>query len=1141
MKTIILILLLFFSVFAQTQTTGRIAGTVKDQNGAVIVGANVTVTNQATGEERSATTDEAGNYAFAFLAPGVYRVRIEAKGFNVFNAETATVSITETTNLDVGLTVAGITETTTVNNERQLINTENPTLGQVFDQRAILNLPLATRNFTQLLGLTAGTVTYLTDNTVVGRNSQNVSVNGARVAQNNFQVNGIDANGAIGYVFSLPPANPALESIAELKVQTSLYDATFGRAGGGNVQVITKSGSNEFRGAAYDYFSNTALTANNPFFKALGLRRPVLERNIFGFVLGGAIKKDRAFFFVSYQTTRERNGASRSDSISSNILIGEGTVGLTDDRSDLTLMSRFGVPYIDLTVSRLLNARLPNGQFVIPTPQMNARYFGSAISRFREEQFNTNFDYRISRKNFFSVKFFFSNAPQFLARRVLVNVPGFGADQTQNNRLLSIQDIHIFSANITNEARTGYNFIQADEVPNQPLRDVEDLDIPRVTASVFPGLGLIRIARNSGNGVNIGSAIDRKNTAPTTSFADTVSITRGKHAVRLGGEFRYYEFNINNNFLTRGVIDFATFRDFLTGSATLGALANGITDRALRTTDYNFFVQDDWKISPRLTLNLGLRYELDLPPYDTRGRISTFDPSLYRPRPNAAPLGFVQAGNPIARYDYRDDEIPNVSKRVNRIDPNNVAPRIGFAYSVFKSDRIVVRGGYGIFYSRPSFQYLVNNFYLPPFYFIEARFFPPTVRDGFPIVPQQNEFPIYGRGRFIFGNSFDRNNRIPYIQQYNAGLQFELSSNLLLEVAYVGSRGLNLYRRVGINQASLASPGNPINGITTNTFANAQDRAPFRGISVSNTDVSGFNQDQTTANSNYNSLQVGLTRRFASGLQFLVSYTFSNSIDNASGTGGGAGTNGLIDSADIGDTGFFVGDQRGTGANRGLSNFDRTHRFVGSFIWELPKPRFINRTKVTRALFSGWQISGIVTAMSGLPIDVIDSLGGNFYFGSGAGPGGGGRPNFVPGISPTRNIPPGYYFNPYAFARAVVLAGQRIPSSNGTAFAGGPGTDFGNVGRNILRGPSQFNTDFSILRRLRFSESKNIEFRVEFLNLLNNVNYANPISSFNAVSQSGGTIDPETGRIINNAGDFGKIISISNNPRIIRLAMKFNF
>jgi hypothetical protein len=1141
--TLIAVLFVSSSAFAQTQTTGRLAGTVKDQNGALIVGAEVKTVSVATGERRSVKTDESGAYSISFLSPGRYQVIAAATNFATISLQ-ALVVITETTPLDITLPVgATLVEPDFTFLANPLMQTDGPQLGRSVDARTVSELPLATRNFTQILGLSPGTSVYLPDNTVVGRNSQNVSVNGSRVTQNNFQINGIDANA--GVVRGIGFANPAPETIKEFKVQTSLYDATFGRAGGGNIQIVTRSGTNDFHGVAYEYFGNDALNANNPFLKAAGARRPVLKRNIFGVTTGGPIRKNKSFFFFSYQGTSERNGASRLNSISSNVLV---AAGLTNDRSEPTLRATFGVPAINSTSLALLNARSATGAFLIPTPQANGRYSGSAISTFREEQFNANVDYKIGNRNWLAIKFFFSNAPQTLALSGAANVPGLPVDQVNNNRLLSIQDIHTFSASVTNEARLGYNFIRADTFTQQPLKD-SDVGLTRSTASAFPGLPLIQNNLNAG-GVVFGTSPlqDVQGTLPSATFADTLSIARGRHSIRTGTELRYYEDNFSAPVLTRGVLDFANFNAFLAGNASTSLIANGITNRNLRANDYDFFVQDDWKLSARLTLNLGLRYELDLPPYDTRGRMSTFDPTLYRPRPpvliNGVPTpvgppggGFVQAGNAIPQYDLA--EVPNVSKRVLRsVDPNNFAPRVGFAYSPLASGRMIVRGGYGIFYSRTSFTSSSNSLFSPPFYLLGVRA-APSIGNPFSQVPSQNQFPTLASGGSLFGLTFDRNMRTPSVQQYNLSAQIEVSKNMVLEVAYVGTRGRNLLRQVAINQAPLASIQHPIINvvtgavITTNTTANAQLRAPFQGVATSN-GSNGFSQDQTTAQSSYNSFQLSLARRLSRGLQVQASYTFSKSIDNASGQGGGSGTNGLINPGAALETNAIVGDQLNDRANRGVSDFDRTHRFVLSYLWDVPKPAFIDHSTAARWLFSDWQIAGIVTAMSGLPIDIVDSNAGTFYFGVG---GGSARPNWVPGQTATGNIPAGYFFNPLAFARAVVLANQLIPSSNGTATAGATGTDFGNVGRNVLRGPRQTNVDFSVIKRFPISESRNIEFRAEFFNLFNHVNFANPISNLNAIAAT--SFNP-TGQIIN-PGDFGRIISTSNNPRLIQFAAKLSF
>lgn len=340
---------------------------------------------------------------------------------------------------------------------------------------------------------------------------------------------------------------------------------------------------------------------------------------------------------------------------------------------------------------------------------------------------------------------------------------------------------------------------------------------------------------------------------------------------------------------------------------------------------------------------------------------------------------------------------------------------------------------------------------------------------------------------------------------------------------------MNLPRLIALNQARLATPQRPIINevtgavITTNTPQNAPLRAPYQGVSTVN-----FSQAQGTAQSTYNALQVSLTRRMAKGLQFLASYTFAKAIDNASGR-------------DEFDFSTILGDQLDNRANRGVSDFNRTHRFVLSYLWELPEPTLARRSTITRLFFSNWQLAGVVVAMSGQPIDIVDTGAGSFYgLNNGVNPL--ARPNWAPGTSRQaafRNVPPGYFFNPLVFVRPVIAAGRPIRSSGGAAIANALGTDMGNVGRNSLRGPNQNNVDLSVTKRFRIDESRNIEFRTEVFNLLNHVNLSNPISDLNAVSATG-SLDPATGQIIN-PGDFGRITSTSNNPRLLQFAIKFKF
>src|SRR2546422_7802881 len=607
----------------QSQTTGRIVGTVKDERGAVIVGAEVTVTSLATAVKRKVTTDTEGNYAVPLLPPGAYRVRVTASGFSSDLFDSVQVVITETTTLNTALTVAGMIVDPVTVRAAPLIQTDGPQMGRVVDSRAVTELPLATRNYTQNLALSPGASVALPDNTALGRNSQNVSVNGARGTQNDFELNGIDANkletNANAFV-----AVPAPETIQEFKVQTSLYDAAFGRGAGGNVLAVTKSGTNDFHGAGYEYFRNDALNANNPFLKAAGVKRPTLKRNVFGGLLGGPIKTNKSFFFVSYQGTRERNGASRN-SLTSSVLVAQG---LTDDRSQQTLLATFrprqsnSLPAtsVNPVALTLLNVKLPNGQFLIPTPQADGHYSGSAISTYREDQFNTNVDYDINEKDWLAVKFFFSNAPQFFALPGgLTNVPGIGADRKQNNRLVSLQDIHTVSPRTVNEARVGYSFIRQDTFGRNPVKD-SDLGIKRANANAYPGLGLIRIG-SGGNSVTIGNSgasVDMQVNDSSTTLVDILSITRGRHSIRTGAEVIYYRTSLTGNNARRGQIAFQTFNNFLLGTANNSTYGDGINTRILRATDDSFFLQDDWRFSRKLTLNLGLLYEFELPPYETR-------------------------------------------------------------------------------------------------------------------------------------------------------------------------------------------------------------------------------------------------------------------------------------------------------------------------------------------------------------------------------------------------------------------------------------------------------------------------------------------------------------------------------------------
>jgi hypothetical protein len=1129
--------------FSQGQTTGRIAGTVRDAQGDLVPSAEVVIENNATGDKRTVATDDAGSYAIALLPPNAYVVSVAVSGFTTARFDNVIVSIGQTTAVNAILRPAKANYEITVSEAPPLVRSDSSEIGITVDSSSVSALPLPTRNFLQLAVLAPGVSMPLTNNAAIGRNSPNFSVNGARTSQNSFQFNGVDASD-ISFHDSFAVAVPAPESIHEVSLRTSLYDASVSAAGA-SAGVVTQSGTNTLHGGLYEYFRNDVFNANDP--NLTENRPPVLRRNVYGATLGGHIRENKAFFFFSYQGVREANGAT-SQSLYKDVFIAPG---LTDDRSEATLLRTFqqvlpdGTTSINPVALALLNTKLPDGQFLIPTPNKEDGYVsGTAVSTYHEEQFNTNFDFRLGSKDVLATKFFFANAPQFAALGH-VNLPGFGSVQHNNNRLVSVQEIHTFSSTAVNEARFGYNFIRTQETTQEPVRD-SDLGIHRPTADLFPGLPLILLARDaSSNGAQIGTANTIDSISPTLSFTDSLSLTRGRHNLRIGGEFRAMEWSGRGNFFY-GEIDFSTFADFLTGSSVYSTLSSGISSTRMRSTDYHVFVQDDWRVTPRLTLNLGLRYELDLPPYDTNGRYSSFEPALYRPRletadglPVGPPIGgIVQAGNPTPSYDLPD--VPNVGKRlVKSLDPNNLGPRFGFAWSPLNSARLAIRGGYGVFYARPAFVSLGLSFFMPPFFFDSGAENQPF-ENPFPNALPEDRFPVLQPGIALTGTILDRNVRTPYFQQFNASVQYELAKDVSLQVAYVGTRGLKLFRQVAFNQARIASVRYPIVNevtgelITVNSDQNASLRAPFQGV-VTGPGFPTFNQSD--AQSTYHSLQATLNRHFSHGLQCLVTYTFSKSMDNTSNTGGGAFADGTVDTSGGNDTGNAIGNQLDNRSNRGLSDFDRTHRFVASAIWNMPTPGFISHSKTGRRLLGNWQASGIVIAMSGLPVDIFDPNGGSFYGLTGA------RPNWAPGATretATNNIPTGYYFNPFAFVPATVQPGQPIPSAEDpTAIAADSGTDMGNVGRNVLRGPGQNNVDFSLLKRFPIHESKNVEFRADFFNLFNHPNRDNPISDISIVAATG-SIDPSTGRILN-PGYFGKIVGFSSSPRIIQFCLKFNF
>ena len=892
--------------------TGQVTGTIEDAAGAVVTGATVTLTSVATGARRDDTTGEGGEYAFLSLAPGKYRVEVSARGFKRVLVEEVDVNVTQTSTVNLKLEPSIQEETVTVTAEGTLVQQESSQVGRVIESRPISQLPLPTRNFQQLLTLSPGTSASVSNNTELGRGDAIISVNGQRTTSNSVRINGVDAN-SVGTNSTPNIAVPATDSLQEFVVQTSLYDASQGRNAGGNVEAITKSGGSRYHGNIYEFLRNDALNANDFFLNAAGRPRPVLTRNQFGGTIGGPVVREKAFFFASYQGTRERNGASLNNSLTFPIIPPQ----LTDaNRTAAGLAAAFGLPAANISpiAVSILNARLPGGELAIPSATTASGLSPqSGISTFRENQFNGNFDWNINQKHTFSAKNFFASNPTKQANYNFAGLgngptqlPGTGGDLDIVQALSSLTDTYVFGPNVINQARFGFSRLRVTSVPEEPFT-AQQFGITNPLGNLFPGLPTLSV---TGLFV-LGSSplADQSSRINSFGFSDTLSIVKGRHRIKVGGEYRRSQVNFYFNAFSRGQLIFPTFANFLLGQS-VSIIGSGVYDRAFRVNDLSGFVQDDWKVSNRLTLNLGLRYDFYGLPTEKYGRLVNFIPEQFRSgtlaSPAGPPNGFVQAGNAVNPLPgvplVEDSLVPN--------DKNNFAPRVGLAYRLNESGTLAVRGGYGVYYDRVSTRFANTQLFNFPYLALGVGVFRPLA-NPFAAVPQPGAFPINATvpsplaplGVLISGVYVDPALRTPYVQQYNANVQWEFARNFLLEAGYVGSKGTKLLQLLTINQ--------PVYNPSTNTFA--APFAPF--VSAQKNATGGLQQVQTSSNSHYDSLQLSVTKRFSRGLQFLSAYTFGKSIDYYSG-------------GPINELVSTPGDQREWKSNRGRSDFDRTHRFV---------------------------------------------------------------------------------------------------------------------------------------------------------------------------------------------------------------------
>src|SRR3984885_2556038 len=1159
----LMLALYFLPMHGQTANTGAIAGSVSDPSGALVAGAAVVVVSGATGEERTLMTDAQGSFSVPFLPPGNYDLTVRATRFEPFILNGVQVQITEVHRLKIQLTISGAKEQIAVSTNPPLLQTENATLGRVIDHQTVVDLPLVDRNFTEILGLTAGINTDVVDATQLGAGSQEVRSNGARSGDNNFMLNGVDANSYASNTTEITPfggagiAIPAPDTIQEFKVQNSLYDAQYGRGAGANVNVETRSGTTNLHGNAYYFGRNEALDANNFFANATGVPRGEFRRSQPGGTLGGPIPwaKKRAFFFVSYQATRDVNAASLSNSVSSLSL-----PPIPQVRTPASLGAVFGGQTgalggvavardgsnIGPVALNLLSAKNPDGTYVIPSPQTSGsgvNYTAVLPGHYNEDQFNTNFDFNLRTVDHLSAKFFFSNSNQdvpFFG----ASVPGFPVLRSFENRNLAITETHIFSPQTINQFLFGFSRLAGQSVPGGTLTD-QDVGISRFSdpqEGIIPQIQVLG-AFELGN-----SGQDQGKTAGNNFYvSDLIFLTRGKHNLRLGTEIFRNQFNHLTNY-TAGVITILSFPDFLLGlpfgpaaaggngtsfsNVFFSSVAAGVPDVGQRAYAADFFALDDWKVTRSLTMNLGVRVEIDGQPSEIDGRESNFFPQFYVPPPAGgftapATSGFVLpdnfSGNAPEGFPRENSTLLN--------DPvqTHTEPRVGFAWQPLSARALVLRGGYGIYANRTSFAGNGSLLALNPPFALNAVLngaanATASLESPFPNLPPSSSFPNFVAnmlpGPPFNGNRFLRSPIITdpdfkesTLQQYDLDLQYQHQS-YVFSIGYAGAKSTHLGVGRSNNQPLLAAPSDPVNGLTTNSTANAAERVPFVGLSPL------LYRLQTSGDSIYNSLEATLKKDISHGFQFLAAYTFSKSIDDA-GDSLGAAIAGTFGLPIVGE--LVYNDQNDVAAQRGVSDFDRTHRLVMSGMWRMPGPDRATSATI-RKLENGWSISGIAALQSGLPFSIMDSAAGTLF-----GPA---------TLYTTGNLAPGAtlrdasrggsvsnrvneFFNTKAFVPAPFIPDGGL--IDGTYPVSGGGTVFGSLGRNILRGPDQQDFDFAAIKTTSLSDRVKLIFRWEIFNALNRPNFANPSNDVSTLST------------------FGVISALTVNPRIMQYALKVEF
>jgi hypothetical protein len=1040
------LLLLFSTLLAPAfgqDINATLRGTVHDPTGAVIQHAVVKIVSTERGVGRSVTTNNTGDYVAAQLSPESYAITAAAPGFQSETHPDFILQVGQEARLDFTLQIGQASNTIEVTGVAPLIQSEDQSIGEVVDEKKVKELPLNGRNAFSLSALAANTFGGGSTPSVAG----NPSVN------NNYLLDGIQNNDR---TTGSPTLKPSLDGIQEFRVLTGTYQAEYGRQSGGQIIMTTKSGTNSVHGTAYDFFRNNNLDSRS-FFSQTTL--PPFTRNQYGGSVGAPIQKNKTFLFLTYE-------GLRSKQVSNGVTTVPTAQERTGDFSQLPAPITIGgektyqIPQSLITpvsLSLLKYWPLPNA------PGLTNNFVNTTVSPTSTDQFSARLDRTLSTKNRIFGSYQFLNSYSFSAS----TIPGFGTQNPSRDQIVSITDDHVFTPSLINELRLGYNRWYALNLQqdNALGNVISQLGLPQGgpngLAPTLPQTGGVpSISVTSYAGIGSGQNLPQSREDNTFNYVDALTWTHANHTFKFGADLEH--FYKHSFFVTSGRGGFSfngqfsgnAFADFLTGE--LRTTANGLGDPNQNpyTSASGFYAQDDWKVSRRLTLNIGLRYELYDPQKERVDKLSTFNVN------NGTLLdgqGHAYSVDPVTGGLVKVGTA-NLGDSIYREAHNNFAPRVGFAYRLDNSNRTVVRGGYGIFYDQLVVgNGLFQNFGLGPPYVLTANY---TNSVTNPVLTWQNPFPAGVSAGSI--SPYGVNDRLPtpYRQQWSIGIQREIFRNLLLDVSYLGSNGEHLPLRFNINQPT---PGPGV----------IQTRRPYPAWAT-------VNYFQDIGVSSYNSLTLRLERRYANGLTFLSNLTYSKSLDLGNTASSGTSPQNPLDLR----------------AEWGPSSFSVKVQYVGSVVYELPfgkKRRWLTSAPTwLDVLAGGWEATGIISLQTGGPFNVTSSL-------DISNTGGSNRP-FVVGDPNIANPTILRWFNTAAFSTVVP----------------GGGYAYGNAGRNILIGPGLQNFDLGLFKNFRLTERFGAQFRLEGFNALNHANFGDPTgdansSSFGRISSASAGRDVQIG------------------------------